>query len=132
MADLADRMAYHLANPGRLSDDEVFTEATELLVRASEIDPAGPEHRRQVAELDRLVETAGTPLPAVLLSDGLTAITVYKVGRFGSFERQELTLRPGRYTVVGSRPGYRDVRRTLEVKPGAAPATLSVKCEEPI
>jgi hypothetical protein len=131
-ADLADRIAYHLANPGRLSDDDVLTEATELLVRASEIDPAGPEHRRQVAELDRLVETAGTPLPVVLLSDGLTAITVYKVGRFGQFERRELTLRPGRYTVVGSRPGYRDVRRTLEVKPGTDPATLSVKCEEPI
>jgi len=62
----------------------------------------------------------------------VTAITVYKVGRFGSFERRELTLRPGRYTVVGSRSGYRDVRLTLEVEPGAAPATLSVKCEEPI
>jgi tetratricopeptide (TPR) repeat protein len=132
LADLSDRLAYHLANPGRLSDDEVFTEATELLVRAAEVDPAGPQHRRQIAEFTRLVETAGTPLPAVLLSDGLTAITVYKVGRFGSFERRELTLRPGRYTVVGSRSGYRDVRLTLEVEPGAAPATLSVKCEEPI
>ena len=40
---------------------------------------------------------------------------------------------PGTYTVVGSRPGYRDVRRTLTVLPGSGlAAALDIRCEEPV
>jgi hypothetical protein len=131
-ADIADRIDYHLAHPGRLSTDAVFEEALELLVRASGIEPAGPQHRRRVEEFDRLLDVAGTPVTVVLLSDSLTEVTVYKVGRLGAFDRRELKLRPGTYTVVGSRVGYRDVRRSLVVQAGAAPPTLTVACEEPI
>jgi tetratricopeptide (TPR) repeat protein len=131
-ADLADRIDYHLANPGRLSTEEVFEEAVELLVEASEVEPAGPRHRQRVAALDRLVEVAGTPLPVVLVSDAVTQVIVYKVGRMGAFERRELQLRPGVYTVVGSRPGYRDVRKSLVVEAGKESPPLTVICEEPI
>ena len=34
--------------------------------------------------------------------------------------------------VVGTRQGYRDVRKELNLLPGAAPPTLVVRCEEPI
>ena len=131
-ADLAERIDYHLANPGRLSSDEVFEEVVELQVEAADVEPAGPEHHRRVAALERLVELAGAPLPVILLSDAMTQVIVYKVGRMGAFERRELQLRPGVYTVVGSRPGYRDVRMSLVVEAGKAPPPLTVVCEEPI
>jgi hypothetical protein len=41
-------------------------------------------------------------------------------------------LLPGRYTVVGTRTGYRDVRRELVLPPGAPAASVVVRCEEPI
>ncbi len=131
-ADLSDRLDYHLANPERLSADEAFEEARELLARAREVAPAGPQHRRRVDALTGLLEEAGTPVPVVLLSDGLTEVTVYRVGRLGTFERRELELRPGTYTVVGTRAGFRDYRTALVVEAGASPPTLSVSCRDPI
>ena len=41
-------------------------------------------------------------------------------------------LPPGNYTVVGTRPGYRDVRREINVVPGAALQPVVVRCEEKI
>jgi len=131
-AKLADSIDYHLTHPGRLSSEEVFEEALELLVEASEIEGFGPLHRQRVEALDGLIDAAGTPLPVVLVSDAETQVLVYKVGRMGAFERREFELRPGVYTVVGSRPGYRDVRRTLVVEAGNPPPPLTVVCEEPI
>ena len=57
-------------------------------------------------------------------------MTIYKVGRLGAFERRELNLRPGRYTIVGSRDGCRDVRKEIVLSPDMAP--VAVRCEERI
>ena len=57
---------------------------------------------------------------------------VYKVGRLGTFTERALDLHPGTYTVVGTRRGYRDVRRQLVIEPGQKPAPLEVRCEEKI
>jgi hypothetical protein len=67
-----------------------------------------------------------------LESDEQTDVIVYKVGHLGRFSEHRLTLRPGRYVVVGSRQGYRDVRLELVVVAGQPPGTLAVRCEEKI
>ena len=66
----------------------------------------------------------------VLVSDSLTEVTVYRVGSLGRFARRELELRPGAYTAVGSRDGYRDVRVRFVVEPGTAPSAVTVRCTE--
>lgn len=129
---LAEQLASHLAHPDRLSSDEVLDDARSTLAEAGEIDTPGPVLSGQIERLGALIAVAETPIPVVLLSDGETDLLVFRVGRLGAFERRELDLRPGTYTVVGSRAGYRDVRRTLEVVPGKGPITLTVRCEEKI
>ena len=57
---------------------------------------------------------------------------VHKVGRLGTFTRKVLELRPGTYMVVGTRSGFRDVRRQLVVEPSGPPPPLVVRCEEEI
>jgi tetratricopeptide (TPR) repeat protein len=131
-AELAEKLAYHIAHPLRLATDAVAHEAERLLQRAREIDPAGPRHLEQMAELERALQEVRTPVAVVLESDGQTEVVVHKVGRLGAFDRKTLELRPGTYTVVGTRSGYRDVRRQLVVKPNAAPPSLVVRCEEAI
>jgi serine/threonine protein kinase len=131
-ADLARRMAYHLDHPNRLSSDEVYAEVAALVNEASEVDPAGPRHLGQLERLESLLETAGTFVPIRLESDNLTQIMVYRVGRLGTFLEHELELRPGRYTVVGTRKGYRDVRHELVVVAGDRPRPVLVRCEEKI
>ena len=50
---------------------------------------------------------------------------------FGS--RREIELKPGKYTVVGKREGFRDVRRDVTISPGNDQAqTISVTCVERI
>ncbi len=131
-AKLAGRLDFHLANLKRLSSDEVLAEATMIVEAASEIDPAGPKLRRQTDGLAQAVAAFSTPVTATLESDQLTEVMVYKVGRLGSFSRHVLDLRPGTYTVVGSRRGFRDVRRQLVIEPGVEPGPLVVRCEEKI
>lgn len=131
-AELTDRLAYHLAHPDRLSSPEVLEEASQLLFQAREAEPAGPRLESRVRELGRLVEAYSRPVRVVLTSDGETEVTVYRVGRLGTFDRRSLELRPGTYTVVGSRRGFRDVRHRLVVRPGEEPEPLAVACEEEI
>ena len=43
-----------------------------------------------------------------------------------------MELLPGRYTVVGTRAGFRDVRREVTIMPGHEPPALVIRCEEQI
>ncbi|MEM7582450.1 MAG: hypothetical protein AAF560_03645 [Acidobacteriota bacterium] len=131
-AELADRFQGHLDRPSRLASDAVLAEARELLEEAADIDDKGSKLQQQIDGLRAHVEAYATPVQATLQSDSLTEIVIYKVGRLGAFDQRTLYLRPGSYTVVGSRRGYRDVRRRLEIVPGVAPQPLSIRCEEKI
>ena len=65
-------------------------------------------------------------------SDNLTSVVIYKVGPLGAFTSRTVELRPGTYVVVGTRDGYRDVRRNVRVDAAGSGAPISVRCEEPI
>lgn len=130
-AALDERIEYHLANPDRLSTSEVFADAASTLEEALEEAPnGGLRLESQTNRLEALLERASTPVAVVLESDAMTDVVVYRIGRQGRFTRRELSLKPGAYTVVGSRDGYRDVRFELVVTPESAPVSLVVRCTE--
>jgi hypothetical protein len=66
----------------------------------------------------------------VIESDGLTELTLSRVGRLGPLTRRSLELVPGHYTLTGTRRGYRDVRRQFSLMPGAPAPTVSLRCQE--
>jgi hypothetical protein len=131
-ATLARGLDYHIAHPLRLATDAVAREAEGLLQQAREIEAPGPRHRRQIADLEQALQQVRSSVAVVLESDEKTDVVVHKVGRLGTFARKVLELRPGTYTVVGKRRGYRDVRRQLVVEPLGSPPPLVVRCEEEI
>ena len=92
----------------------------------------GPRLTGQRDELSRLLKRAATPLKVRIVSDNATEVSIYKVGRLGSFGERELELRPGTYVAVGSRPGYRDVRIEFRVAPEIEMTPVVVQSEEPI
>ena len=67
-----------------------------------------------------------------LVSDDATRVVIPSVGFSGVFSRREIQLKPGKYTVVGTRDGYREVRRDITIAPGQGVQTISVSCGEPI
>ena len=123
---------HYLAQPGRLYSAEPLANAQKLLSSVPRAPTGEPRLAGKIARLKVLVEGAATPVRVVLNSDGQTNVVIYHVGRLGKFDSHQLELRPGDYTVVGSRPGYRDVRRVIRVRPGASLQPVSVRCEEPI
>jgi hypothetical protein len=88
--------------------------------------------RGQLARLGALLPQFDKPVRLSLLSDNLTQVAIPSVGNFGAFARRDIELKPGHYTVIGTRIGYRDVRRDVTVSPGQPPQTVSVSCFEPI
>jgi tetratricopeptide (TPR) repeat protein len=131
-SDLDSKLAYLLDNPNLLFDDTVLADSQALLADAQSVDEPGPRLTEQSTELERLLRLASTPIPIELQSDELTEVTVYRVGELGSFAQRMLELRPGTYTAIGSRDGYRDVRQTFTILPGRPVEPVRVECSEPI
>lgn len=106
--------------------------ARSVIERATVVPAPGPRLASQLARMRESLRQAETPIRVALASDNVTEVQIYRVGKLGLFEHRDLELMPGRYTVVGTRQGYRDVRKQLDVLPGAPPPELVVRCEEPI
>ena len=127
---LIESMQQFIDDPGLLSDDVEFARAREVLAEADADAAGGPLFRARLDELRAIVERSSTPVALVIDSDNETEIMIQKVGRFGPFLRHELQLRPGRYVIVGSRDGYRDVRDEIILAPDSEP--VEIRCTEPI
>ncbi|MCK5915125.1 MAG: hypothetical protein KAG92_03215, partial [Deltaproteobacteria bacterium] len=130
-AELDREIKRVLSQPQRLQDNGPLTEAGQTLKTARSISNPGPELKAQIVSLDRLITTASTEVEVSLRSDGATEVLIYRVGRLGTFVEKQLKLRPGIYTVVGSRSGFRDVRQKLKVDVNQH-ISLFIHCEEPI
>jgi hypothetical protein len=129
-ATLDERLQGYLDRPERLAAETVTREAEAVLEQAAEAEPAGPRLRAQREALQRLLAGVRVPVPVRLVSDGITQVTIQRVGPLGVFKERVVELRPGSYVVVGARAGYRDARRTLVVPIGKAPSSLDVRCDE--
>ena len=130
--ELDQSMQAILARPDRLQEKGVLLEAEEVLATAEGIANPGPRLREQRKVLTELIQTASTPVEVVLRSDNATSVVIYRIGRFGRFQEKRLSLRPGTYTVVGTRPGFRDIRKSLKVQATDKPTIIEIRCEEPI
>jgi serine/threonine-protein kinase len=129
-AALYDAIDAHLKRPERLSAVAVGREAEALLERARVLSPGGTALESRIASLEAALAAARQPVAVVIESDGLTELTLSRVGPIGALKRRSLELVPGSYTVTGSRRGYRDVRRQFSVAPGAPGPVVSLRCDE--
>ena len=123
---------HYLDKPERIFSPQPLANARLLLTAASAAPANEPLLANKIARLQKLVTQAETPVAVSLGSDGETEVAIYHVGKLGRFINHRLELLPGNYTVVGSRAGYRDVRKQLMVTPGSSTIALQLACEEPI
>lgn len=140
-ADLGERLQQLVDQPDRLAAPAVRDQARSLLQTAQSQSPSGPVLRSQIARLQILLPGFDKPVRLSLLSDNATQVAITRVGAqsgtarvgsFGIFSRRDITLLPGRYVVVGTRNGFRDVRREITVAPGQDIQTIKVTCSDPI
>lgn len=131
-ADLSNRLQALIDRPERLGSPPAREEARELLQTAQSQMSSGPVLRSQIARLEILLPDFDKPVRLSLVSDNATEIAITSIGQFGTFAHRDIDLKPGKYTVIGTRSGYRDVRRDITVAPGQTTQTISISCSEPI
>ncbi|MBM4054136.1 MAG: hypothetical protein FJ264_05580 [Planctomycetes bacterium] len=131
-SELEKLMRQYLETPGLLESDQNIEKATKLMYEAKQIEPKSLRFKQLLKEFDELITLVQTPAPVIIESDGMTEVIVYKVGKLGLFNTREMKLRPGKYTIVGARDGYKDVRLNILVKPEQEPIRITVKCTEKI
>jgi tetratricopeptide (TPR) repeat protein len=119
-----------VADPLRLADEGVQTQARQVLNDAAAL--AGAKLQNQVQQVRGFLERINVPATVQLQSDGVTAVTVYRVGELGMFTNHTLSLVPGAYTAVGVRAGYRDVRQEFVVNIDGQAPVVTVSCTEAI
>lgn len=130
-ADLDTRLETMPKERDRLIDARIMRLAQETLAEAEAIANPGPRLQSQIAAARDTLVYASTPVAVTMSSDGLTDITLLRVRRLGTLAEQTLSLRPGIYTAVGIRNGYRDVRIQFAVRPNQQ-NTVEVRCVETI
>jgi hypothetical protein len=130
MRALQARLDGYLADPSRLSSPRVRDEAQAFLASLGRETAGGPRLAQSKQRLAGALARAATMVTIVLASDNATEVTVHRVGALGRFQSRSLALTPGTYTVVGSRPGYKDVRVEVTVDPDAPPPRVFIACEE--
>lgn len=130
-ADLAEAIKAVLDEPDRLVDARALGAAETLWADGQTLSPRGPLLEQQLSELAALLNRAKTPVAVTLTSDALTDVTLLRVKRLGAFDATNLTLRPGSYTALGVRNGFRDVRVNFDIKPDSQPV-IDVRCQEAI
>jgi tetratricopeptide (TPR) repeat protein len=121
-------LASIIASPEKLSSPQLYAQAEELLAAASALSPRGQRLDNQIDAVDSLINAYRDPVAVTFLSDNITQITVSTIGKLGSFDEKRLNLRPGAYTVIGSRDGCRDVREQIVVRPNMKP--IEIRCLE--
>ena len=130
-AELDERLRKIPNERDRLIDARIMGVAESTLSEAETIADPGSRLQAQILAAKQTLAYASTPVPVTIQTDGLTDITLLRVKRLGTLSSQSLSLRPGRYTAVGMRNGFRDVRIQFDVRPDQANA-VEVRCVETI
>jgi tetratricopeptide (TPR) repeat protein len=118
--------------PERLTSEPVWQAAQVLYRKAAAIEKPGPRLSGQLVTLQQQLQDAITPVMVTFSSDNLSQVVLYKVAQLGIFTTHQLELKPGNYTLVASREGYRDVRKEFTVTPRSQSMHMTIQCEEPI
>ncbi len=127
---LQARMQEFLRDPTLLQSNEGLAEASAALRQASRITPKADQLLDHIDILARLISTARIEIPVTINSDGKTEVTVRRHTALGKVTNKVVFLIPGRYTVVGQRLGYRDVREDLVLLAGEPSPILEIASTE--
>lgn len=119
-----------LQDSSSLQDPRIQQRAHNRIEEATRISGDNERLSQQLAALKVALIKAKTPVTVTLRSDGQTQVKLLRHETLGLFAQRQLTLPPGRYTLVGQRTGYRDVRIDFKVSLSKDNPPVEVSCQE--
>ena len=130
--ELQAELSHYINEPKLLLSEDSRASARLALQKVKGFTQVSTILKSGAEKLMAIIKTAETPIPVTLFSDGQTEVVIFRVRELGKFRAHELSLRPGSYTVLGTREGYRDFRGSISIEPGDDMVELTVRCEESI
>ena len=116
------------AQPERLSNSKLFNDAERAVAEAKALPYQTRAFIQTIEQVSTLLSQYRNPVSVTLISDNAIEISLSNVGNLGQLSERTLTLRPGTYTLRGSKDGCRDIYTEITVLPGIAP--IEVFCAE--
>ncbi len=129
-----------IEKPQRLQNNQVFIKSKKslkyvqfeinqkALIKKNKI----PKLIKKITLAKNIIDAYSTLIDITIRSDNETQIMIYQVAKFGQFNEKKIQLRPGRYTIVGSKEGYRDFRNTINITTNDSKRFINVICKEKI
>ena len=93
---LHQQLDHYLADVTRLYSDDPLDNARKLLAVNQVTATNEPLLAEKLLKLEQAVNLAVIPVDLLIISDNLTEVIIYKVGRLGTFGEKHLSLRPGK------------------------------------
>ena len=116
------------SQPERLSSTKLFNDAERAVAEAKALPYQTPLFTQAIEQVRSLLKQYRDPVRVTLISDNAIEISLSNVGSLGPISERTLTLRPGKYTLRGSKDGCRDIYTEIVVLPDIAP--IEVFCAE--
>lgn len=107
VVDLQGRLAQHIDNPYRLTNDGVRRNAEVVLLQAEPLSRVSYKVKQQVGQLRELMRKLNRQIPVTVISDNKTRVQVRGVGKIGMVSEKIIQLKPGKYTFEGARDGFK-------------------------
>ncbi|MBL4822908.1 MAG: hypothetical protein JKX90_05210 [Colwellia sp.] len=130
--NLEKKILYIINKPQRLANRNVYQQAMLTQQQAQQIKQPGVKLAQQIHSVEQVLLQMTTPVSLRIESDNQTRITLHRVGELGSFLSKNISLRPGDYTLVGSRNGFRDVRQDFTLMPASQLKKIIILCNEKV
>ena len=129
---LQEQLQSFLRDPTLLQSDEGLALASTTLKQAYRVKRNTERMMNHIDSLARLISTARIKIPVSISSDGKTEVTIRKHSVLGKITEAVVYLIPGRYTAVGRRTGFRDVRNEFIILSGKTPPVLKIASKESV
>lgn len=127
------RYRQNLTNAARYIEEGRFPLAAKFFNSAMGARPnrVSDSDRREEARLREILDRQSKKVRITLKSDRKTFVSVIGVLPPERFREKELSLFPDVYTVKGTRSGYRDVEKEIQVKVGMQSHTFEIEANQP-
>ncbi len=129
---LQTSISRHLNAPHRLASANISSQARSLIDSSKNLSGRSNSLDTSLQSLRNLTLSYSTKASIKVVSDGLTKVSVRRVGRVGIIKEKIIKLKPGEYTFEGTRSGYRSKLVHVSIRPGIKDYKVEVICNEPI
>ena len=127
---LEARLDSALADPRRVAAKAHRADTRALIAETGDAGEVGQRIHGKGLELERQFADWTGPVAVSIRSDNRTEILIRPGRKLGKLREAHLNVFPGRYTLLGRRPGFREKKVELSIQPGSAPIVVELVCDE--